>query len=106
MIYLYSRILCAAALSVKSKNSVDKGKNTMKKIICKVEYDTEASTLVAKYTEGSFGVPAGFEETLYVTEGGKYFLYVNGGEESIHAKEDIKRVSAAKAEEWKAEHNL
>ena len=61
----------------------------MKKIICKVEYDTEASTLVAKFTEG-----------------GKYFLYVNGGEESIHAKEDIKRMSAAKAEEWKAEHSL
>ena len=78
----------------------------MKKVICKVEYDTEASTLGAKYTEGCFGDPAGFEESLSVTEGGKYFLYLNGGEESIHAKEDIKRGSAAKAEEWKAEHNL
>ena len=78
----------------------------MKKIICKVEYDTEASTLVAKFTEGQFGDPTGYEETLYVTEGGKYFLYVNGGEESVHAKEDIKRMSAAKAEEWKAEHSL
>ena len=78
----------------------------MKKIICKVEYDTEAATEVAKYTDGSFGDPAGYEETLYVTESGKYFLYVNGGAESIHAKEDIKRMSAAKAEEWKAEHNL
>ena len=78
----------------------------MKKIICKVEYDTEASQLIEKRTFGQFGDPAGYEETLYVTEGGKYFLYVNGGEESIHAKEDIKRVSAAKAEEWKAEHNL
>ena len=78
----------------------------MKKIICKVEYDTEASTQVAKFTEGQFGDPAGYEETLYVTEGGKYFLYVNGGEESVHAKEDIKRMSAAKAEEWKAEHSL
>ncbi len=78
----------------------------MKKIICKVEYDTEASTLVAKFSEGEFGDPAGYEESLYVTEGGKYFLYVNGGEESVHAKEDIKRMSAAKAEEWKAEHSL
>ena len=78
----------------------------MKKIICKVEYDTETATQVAKYTNGYFGDPAGYEEALYVTEGGKYFLYVNGGEESIHAKEDIKRVSAAKAEEWKAEHDL
>ena len=78
----------------------------MKKIICKVEYDTETAELIAKRTFGSFGDPAGYEETLYKTEGGKYFLYVNGGEESIHAKEDIKRMSAAKAEEWKAEHNL
>ena len=68
----------------------------MKKIICKVEYDTEAATIVAKFTEGQFGDPAGYEETLYV----------NGGEESVHAKEDIKRMSAAKAEEWKAEHSL
>ena len=78
----------------------------MKKIICKVEYDTEASELVAKYTNGYFGDAAGYEESLYVTATGKYFLYVNGGEESVHAKEDIKRMSAAKAEEWKAEHSL
>ena len=73
----------------------------MKKIICKVEYDTEAATIVAKLTSGEFGDPAGYEETLYVTADGKYFLYVNGGAESIHAKEDIKRMSAAKADEWK-----
>ena len=78
----------------------------MKKIICKVEYDTEASTLVAKFTEGEFGDPAGYEESLYVTEGGKYFLYVNGGTESIHPEESIKRMSAAKAEEWKTAHAL
>ncbi len=78
----------------------------MKKIICKVEYDTEASTLVAKYTSGEFGDPAGYEESLYMTEGGKYFLYLNGGEESIHQKEDIKRMSAASAEAWKAEKSL
>ena len=29
-----------------------------------------------------------------------------GGNESIHAKESIKRLSAAKADEWKSEHNL
>ena len=72
----------------------------MKKIICKVEYDTELSAVVKKKTFGSFGDPAGYEETLYVTEGGKYFLYTNGGAESPYTKEDIKRMSAAKAEEW------
>ena len=78
----------------------------MKRIICKVEYDTEASTLIAKYTVGEFGDPAGYEESLYVTEGGKLFVYTNGGKESIYAEENIKRISAAKAEEWKTERGL
>lgn len=73
----------------------------MKKIICKVEYDTEKSTFIEKHTVGAYGDPAGYEECLFVTEGGKYFLYVNGGEESIYPEENIKRLSAAKAEEWK-----
>ncbi len=76
----------------------------MKKIICKVEYDTAASTLVAKKAVGVFGDAAGYEESLYKTEGGKYFLYTNGGEESPYQKEDIKRMSAEKAEAWLAEN--
>lgn len=72
----------------------------MKKIICKVEYDTDASKIVEKRTYGSFGDADGYEETLYITDSGKYFLYVNGGEESIHPEENIKRMSAQKAEEW------
>lgn len=72
----------------------------MKKIICKVEYDTENAELVLKKTVGNFGDPAGYEESLYKTESGKYFLYVNGGEESPYKKEDIKRMSADKANAW------
>ncbi len=76
----------------------------MKKIICKKEYDTDASSVVKKVTSGSFGDAAGYEETLYVTEGGNYFLYVNGGAESKYAKEDIKRMSKANAEAWLSEN--
>ena len=76
----------------------------MKKTICKVEYDTENSELVGKVTVGFIGDPAGYEESLYKTEGGKFFLYTNGGEESPYTKEDIKRIAAAKAEEWLAQH--
>ena len=78
----------------------------MKKIICKVEYDTEKSELIAKLTNGIFGDPSGYEESLYKTEGGKYFLYVNGGSESIYPEENIKRMAQAKAEEWLAEHGF
>ena len=72
----------------------------MKKIICKKEYDTERATLIKKYTEGEYGDADGFEESLYITEGGSYFLYVNGGKDSKYPKEDIKRMSKANAEAW------
>ena len=62
----------------------------MKKIICKKEYDTETAEL--------------YEESLYQTSAGTYFLYVNGGENSPYPKEDIKRLSKDKAEEWLAKH--
>ena len=76
----------------------------MKTVICKVEYDTEASELIAKKSVGSFGDPTGYEESLYKTEGGKFFLYTNGGEESIYAVEGIKRMSAANADKWLEEN--
>ena len=73
----------------------------MKKIICKVEYDTENATIVEKRTYGVYGDPKGYEEILFQTPGGKFFLYVNGGAESIYPEENIKRLSADKANEWK-----
>ena len=78
----------------------------MKKIICKVEYDTENAELVAKFTSGEFGNADGYEESLYVTAKGKYFLYVNGGAESIYPTENIVRMSADKAKQWRAEHDV
>lgn len=76
----------------------------MKKIICKYEYDTENAVVVKKATYGNFGDPAGYEETLYQTADGKYFVYVNGGAESAYAKEDIKRIAKTKVEAWLADH--
>ncbi|MBR6795871.1 MAG: hypothetical protein IKM53_00810 [Clostridia bacterium] len=76
----------------------------MKKTICKVEYDTEKAAVVKKFAVGNFGDPAGYEETLYQTEGGLYFLYVNGGEASVYPTEDIKRIAKNKVEAWLADH--
>ena len=78
----------------------------MKKIICKVEYDTEASQLIGKFTSGEFGDAAGYEESLYETADGKFFIYVNGGAESIYPTEDIKRLAKNKVDEWKAAHGF
>ena len=72
----------------------------MKKIICGTEYNTELSTVVKKVTNGYYGDPAGYEETLYVTDGGKYFLYTNGGAESKYTSEKITRMSKKSAEEF------
>ena len=76
----------------------------MKKTIAKVDYDTESAELLGKVTAGSIGDPAGYEECLFKTPDGKFFLYTNGGEESPYKKEDIKRMSAAKADEWLKDH--
>ena len=72
----------------------------MKKIICKVEYDTENAKLIEKRTFGNFGDADGYEMSLYQTESGKFFLYTFGGPESAYAEENIKRMSADKADEW------
>ena len=72
----------------------------MQKVICKKVYDTEASTLVKKVTYSYYGDPAGYEESLYQTESGHFFLYTNGGADSKYAVENITRMSADKADAW------
>ena len=76
----------------------------MKKIICKVEYDTETSEIVAKHTSGAIGDPAGYEEILFQTPEGLYFLYVNGGNNSPYPEEDILRLAKTKVNEWIENH--
>lgn len=76
----------------------------MKKIICKREYDTETATMIQKYTYGYFGDPAGFEEILFQTPGGLYFLYVHGGENSAYPQEDILRLAKTKVADWMETH--
>lgn len=76
----------------------------MKKIINKREYDTETATLVAKSTYGNYGDPTGYEEVLYQTPEGLYFLYVRGGETSPYPVEDIMRLAKSKVNGWLEAH--
>lgn len=76
----------------------------MKKIICKKEYDTETATLIKKHTYSYYGDPAGYEETLYQTPEGLYFLYVNGGVESPYNGENIVRLAKTKVNAWLDQH--
>ena len=72
----------------------------MTKIICKKEYNTQTATLIKKLTYGFWGDPAGYEETLYRTSDGLYFLYINGGSSSPYPKEDIRRIGKDKVQQW------
>ncbi len=72
----------------------------MKKVTKTATYDTETATLVKKVTVGSFGETTGYEESLYVTDEGKYFLYVNGGADSKYPCEEIK-AQIAVVNAWK-----
>ena len=76
----------------------------MQKTICKKVYDTETATLVKKYTYGNFGDPAGYEEILFQTPEGLYFLYVQGGESSPYPCEDILRLAKTKVNDWMEQH--
>ena len=76
----------------------------MKKVICKKTYDTDTAEIVKKFTSGSFGDPKGYEETLYKTPDGLYFVYENGGEESIHPQEAIKRIAKGAVNDWIENH--
>ena len=76
----------------------------MKKIICKKEYDTEIATLVKKCTYGYYGDPAGYEEILFQTPEGLYFLFVKGGENSPYPEADIQRLAKTKVNAWLDTH--
>ena len=76
----------------------------MKKIICKKEYDTDTAELIKKHSYSYFGDPAGYEETLYQTPGGLYFIYVCGGEASPYPAEDILRLAKTKVNDWIENH--
>lgn len=72
----------------------------MKKVICKKEYDTDTATFIDKHTFGFYGDPAGYEEVLFQTPEGLYFLYVHGGENSPYPAEDILRLAKTKVNAW------
>lgn len=76
----------------------------MQKIICKKEYDTENATIIKKVTFGFYGDPAGYEEILFQTPEGLYFVYVCGGEASPYPREDIMRIGKSKVSEWIENH--
>ena len=76
----------------------------MKKIICKKEYNTDNAQFIHKYTYSYYGDPAGYEEVLFQTPAGLYFLFVSGGSESPYPQADILRLAKTKVKAWLETH--
>lgn len=68
-------------------------------------YDTQTAVLDKKFTYGVPGDPCGYEETLYKTFDGKYFVYTYGGVNSKYPNEDIFPIEHEKVKEWMMSHN-
>ena len=64
-------------------------------------YDTTKAEALGNKAFSYYGDPAGYEETLYKTKGGLYFLWGIGGTESpYNAGEDIRHVTEKEAKAW------
>jgi len=75
----------------------------MKKIISRRIYDTETSKQLAFKYVGEFGETNGYEERLYLTNRGLYFIYGVGGPDSPYPQETIKPIEKEQAEAWETE---
>lgn len=63
-------------------------------------YDTDTADCIATRFSGCYGDPAGYEERLYRTDDGYFFLYGVGGSSSPYTDETIRAVSKSRADEW------
>ncbi len=72
----------------------------MKKTIARKVYNTDTATEIKRNTVSYFGDPAGYEEVLYKTAKGDYFVYGVGGAESKYAEPSIVVVTADEAENF------
>ena len=75
----------------------------MKKVIKGRIYNTEkAKQLNFKYV-GEFGDADGYEERIFLTKSGQYFIFGTGGPDSPYPQPKIKPIEKEQADEWLAE---
>ena len=72
----------------------------MKVEIKRRRYDTDTSKQLAFRYVGEFGDAAGYEERLYLTNRGLYFIYGIGGADSPYRNEKIKPLTKEEADAW------
>lgn len=69
-----------------------------------VSYDTATSVIDKKFTYGAPGDPYGYEETLYITSDGRYFVYTYGGSKSKYPEENIFPIAREDVRGWMMSH--
>jgi len=67
-------------------------------------YDTATATIDKKFTSGTHGDPSGYEETLYITGDGRYFIYTYGGKNSKYPEESITPIARENVKSWMLSH--
>lgn len=67
-------------------------------------YDTRTATVDKKFTYGYPGDPCGYEETLYITVDGRYFIYTYGGAFSKYPVENITPIEREDVKGWMLLH--
>lgn len=76
----------------------------MRKELDGVIYDTATSVVDKKFTYGVPGDPYGYEETLYITNDGRYFIYTNGGNKSKYPTESVTPIARENVKDWMLSH--
>ena len=76
----------------------------MKAIINRKTYNTETAEKQGEIFVSVFGDPAGYEESLFKTKKGVFFLYGKGGSESKYKEEAITPLTKEQAEQWKKQN--
>ncbi len=72
----------------------------MKKIINRKTYNTDTAEQLGHLCIGTFGDPAGYEEMLFKTKSGNFFLYGAGGADSKYPQQAITPVTKKEADAW------
>ena len=69
-------------------------------------YDTDNAACIGSKYIGEYGQPDGFEEKLFVTEAGRYFIYGSGGVDSPYGEPSILLLSKTQANDWKKAYQV
>lgn len=67
-------------------------------------YDTATASVDKKFTYRTPGDATGYEETLYITAEGRYFIYTNGGARSRYPSENITPIEREQVKDWVMSH--